>query len=65
MSMAPEMQEKPSEHEKQEHSSGSSSPDRRHVEDNMTHEERMKYERDKDRPDGWKGFFSRMGNLPE
>merc|ERR1712072_1403142 len=65
MNTAPEMQEKPLESEKPEHSSGSSSPDRRHVEDNMTHEERMKYERDKDRPDGWKGFFSRMGNLPE
>ncbi|KAI7606013.1 hypothetical protein KC319_g21573, partial [Hortaea werneckii] len=65
MNTAPEMQEKPLEHEKQEHSSGSSSPDRRHVEDNMTHEERMKYERDKDRPEGWRGTISKMGNLPE
>ncbi|KAI6870671.1 general substrate transporter [Hortaea werneckii] len=65
MNTAPEMQEKPLEHEKQEHSSGSSSPDRRHVEDNMTHEERMKYERDKDRPEGWRGSISKLGNLPE
>lgn len=57
MATQEEMREKPSDH------GSDSSQDGRHVE--ATREEKIRMQRDKDRPGGMMGFFSKMGNLPE